>query len=200
MNTRTFHGELVPNDIARILIARYNRGNLHAQQFGSGNRVVVQIASTSQPISGGQTAITVYLERVVDGVSIQLGKQSWLGVAASLSTTAFWAWRNPWNLLSRLDDLAQDFENLQLVDGIWETIENYAQAMDATFELSERLKRMVCNYCNTANPVGESRCIACGAPLGDVQPITCKNCGYILKKGEVACPNCGTPVFRQKPV
>ncbi len=198
MNSRTYHGEITPNDIARILVARYHRGNLHAQQFGNGDKVVVQIATRNPAMSGGQTAITVNLEKSADGVSVQLGRQSWLGVAASLGTTALWTWRNPWNLISRLDDLAQDIENLQLIDDIWETIESYAKAAGASFELSERLRRMVCAYCNTPNQVGESHCIACGAPLGDVQPLTCKQCGFILKNNETVCPNCGQPVQRLK--
>lgn len=197
MNPRTFHGDLTPDDIARVLVARFNRGNLHAQQFGKGNKIVVQIATHPRPMSGGQTAVTVNLEKSADGVTIQIGKQTWLGVAASLGTTALWTWRNPWNLISRLDDLAQDIENLQLVDDIWKTVENYAHTVGASYKLSERLRRIVCAYCNTPNPVGESHCIACGAPLGDVQPDTCKKCGFILKNNETVCPNCGQPVKGQ---
>lgn len=194
MKPRTFHGVLTPDDIARVLVARFNRGNLHAQQFGNGNKVIVQIATHPRPMSGGQTAVTVNLEKSADGVTIQIGKQTWLGVAASLGTTALWTWRNPWNLISRLDDLAQDIENLQLVDDIWNTVESYAQTVGASYELSERLRRTVCDYCNTPNPIGESHCIACGAPLGDVQPVTCKECGFVLKHKETVCPNCGQTV------
>jgi len=191
MNTRIFHDDLSPSDISRALVARFNRGNLRAQQFGGGDKVIVQIATLPQPYSGGQTAISISLQKVADGLSVQIGKQSWLGVAASLGMTAFWTWRNPWNILSRLDDLAQDIENLQIVDDVWGTIEDTARALGASFELSERLRRMVCPYCNTANPTGESSCIACGAPLGDIQPRTCKNCGFVIRKGEITCPNCG---------
>lgn len=191
MDTKIFHGDLTPNDMARALVARFNRGNIRAQQFGSGEKVVVQIASPGQPASGGQTALSIYLQKVEDGVSVQLGKQSWLGVAASLGMTALWTWHNPWNILSRLDDLAQDIESMQMVDDVWDTIESTARMAGASFELSERLRRMVCEYCTSANPVGESSCIACGAPLGNVQPITCAYCGFVLKKNETICPNCG---------
>jgi DNA-directed RNA polymerase subunit RPC12/RpoP len=81
-------------------------------------------------------------------------------------------------------------ENIQISDQVWQVIENYAQMKGATFELSERLRRMKCEFCETANPVGEPRCIACGAPLGDVQPDTCPNCGYVIESGEKICPNC----------
>jgi len=119
-------------------------------------------------MSGGQTALSVSLQKVEDGVSVQLGKQSWLGVAASLGMTALWTWHNPWNILTRLDDLAQDIENIQIIEDVWETIERTARAAGASFELSERLRRLVCPYCSTANPTGESHCIACGAPLGEI--------------------------------
>jgi RNA polymerase subunit RPABC4/transcription elongation factor Spt4 len=191
MDTRIFHGDIAPDDVARALLAQFNRGNLRAQQLGSGNKVVVQIATLQRPASGGQTALTVNLERVEDGLSIQLGKQAWLGVAASLGMTALAAWKNPWNLLSRLDDLAQDIENLQLSEQIWGVIEGVARASGASFELSERLRRLVCEYCQTANPVGEASCIACGAPLGNAQPRTCSNCGFVVKTTESLCPNCG---------
>lgn len=143
-------------------------------------------------------AMTVTLKGVEDGVTVQIGKGSILGTLASLGWTTLAALRNPLNLLGRLDDLAQDIENLQTEDNIWEVVDEVMRAAGASYELSERLRRMVCSYCNTANPVGESSCVACGAPLGDVQPETCKNCGFILKPGEVICQNCGQPLVRAR--
>lgn len=194
MDTRIFHGDISPTDIARRIVANFNSGNLRAQQFGSGEKIVVQITTRERPMSGGQTALSVSMEQVKDGVAIQIGKQSWIGVAASLGQTALSAWRNPWNLLSRLDDVAQDIENLQLSDRVWEVIESAARAAGASFELSERLRRMVCEYCRTANPVGEPSCLACGAPLGMIQPVTCLNCGFVVRTNESICPNCKKPL------
>lgn len=193
MERRIFHGDLSTNNIARALVAHFNRSNLAAQQLGNSKQILVQIASRQRPISGGQTALTVHLREVDDGVAVQLGKQTWLGLAASLGVTALSVFRNPFSLIGRLDDLAQDIENLQLTEEVWDVIENVARIRGATFELSERLRRLVCNYCATANPVGEPSCIACGAPLGEVQPITCQNCGFVVKKTESICPNCGKP-------
>jgi predicted amidophosphoribosyltransferase len=53
---------------------------------------------------------------------------------------------------------------------------------------------MVCEYCLTANPVGEPSCIACGAPLGEAQPRTCLNCGFVVRMNESICPNCKQPI------
>ncbi len=191
MERRIFHGDLTPDELATGLIAQFNRGNLRAQQLGQGKQVVVQIATHPYSSTGGKTALSVILEKVEDGVAVQIGKQSWLGVAASLGVTALSALKNPLTLLGRLDDLAQDIESLQLSDEVWRTIEHIARLRGATFELSERLRRLSCPYCGTANPINESNCIACGAPLGTSQPSTCPQCGFVIKRGETTCPNCG---------
>lgn len=194
MNQRVFHGDLSPSDISRALLSHFNRANLVAQQLGSDDQVIVQITTRQRPTSGGQTALSVHLTRVDDGVTVQMGKQTWLGVAASLGVTALSLFRNPYSLLTRLDDLAQDFEYLQLTDEVWKIVENVAIMHGATFELSERLRRLNCEYCGTANPVGEPSCIACGAPLGAIQPKTCKNCGFVIRTNEQICPNCNKPL------
>jgi RNA polymerase subunit RPABC4/transcription elongation factor Spt4 len=191
MEQRIFHGDFSPQEFAQALISEFDHGNLQAHQFGSGNQIQVQIATDQLARAGGQTALTVTLRRVADGVAVEIGKQAWLGLAASLSQTAFSVLKSPWNLLERLDDVAQDIESLQLSEEVWKIIEQTAKSLGATFELSERLRRLVCAYCQTANPVGEPSCIACGAPLGQVQPRTCPTCGFVVKTGESTCPNCG---------
>jgi hypothetical protein len=194
MEPRTFHGELTPQEVAQVLLAHFNHGNLHAQSLTHGDTVVVQIATSTRPVSGGQTALSVLLKKSADGVTVQMGKQNWLGIAASLGVTALTSWRNPFRLIDRLDDLAQDIEYLQLSDQVWELIETTARAAGATYELSERLRRMTCQYCGVGNPVGEGACIACGAPLGEAQPRTCRQCGFVLRGGERRCPNCKYPL------
>lgn len=190
MDRRIFHGTLTAQEVARALVAHFNRGNFVAQQLGSGDNVVVQVTTRQRPASGGQTALSIAMQAVEDGIAIQIGKQAWLGVAASLGVTALAALRNPFSLLSRLDDLAQDIENLGLKEEVWDVVENIARLRGATFELSERLRRLVCKYCETANPVGEPNCIACGAPLGGSQPRTCPHCGFVVRPLEEICPNC----------
>lgn len=197
MQPRIFHG-LTPPQLARALIGAFNRGNLRAQQVGNKQELIVQIGTPPAPQSGGSTALTINLRQVGDGVAVQISKQAWLGVAASLGKTALKVWRNPLALIDRLDDLAQDIEHLKLSQEIWEVIEATARSAGASFELSERLRRMVCEYCYVANPVGEPSCIACGAPLGRVQPQTCLNCGFIIKNDETICPNCGANLRYKK--
>jgi len=114
MERRILHGNITPNDIAHALMAEFNRGNLHAQTIGQADKLAVQISTRMGAQSGGQTALTISIQRVEDGIMIEIGEQAWLGMAASLGQTALSAFRNPFNLLGRLDDLAQDIENIQL--------------------------------------------------------------------------------------
>lgn len=190
MDRRIFHGNIKPNDLAHALMAEFNRGNLHAQVVGSTQKMAVQIATRMGAQSGGQTAMTINIASVEDGVMVDVGQQAWFGVAASLGHTAWTAFRNPFSLLSRLDDIAQDIESIQLSERVWKVIDRTVAAIGASHSLSERLQRVTCEFCGTANPLGEGGCIACGAPLGDAHPTTCHNCGFVVSTGETTCPNC----------
>lgn len=191
MDRRIFHGNLTPTDIAEALLAEFNHGNFRAQVLGRSDKLAVQIGTRLGAPSGGQTALTVTLQKVADGIMVEMGQQAWLGVAASLGQTAVSLLRNPLNLLGRLDDLAQDIESLQLGENVWQVIARTAAAAGASHELSERLRRIACEYCGVANPIGEAACMACGAPLGEAQPDTCPHCGFAVSRQEIQCPNCG---------
>lgn len=190
MDRRIFYGNIKPNDIAHALMAEFNRGSLHAQILGNKDKMAVQIATRMGSRSGGQTAMTVGVQAVEDGVMVEVGQQAWLGVAASLGQTAFSALRNPFSLLGRLDDIAQDIESIQLCEKVWKVIDRAVANLGASHQLSERLLRIACDFCGTANPLGEGNCIACGAPLGDVHPTTCPRCGFAVRYEEESCPNC----------
>ncbi len=194
MDRRIFHGNIKPNDIAHALMAEFNRGNLRAQILGNQDKMAVQIATRAGAMSGGQTALTINIQTVEDGIMVEVGQQAWLGVAASLGQTAISALRNPFSLLGRLDDLAQDIESIQLTERTWKVIGDVVTTLKASYALSEKLARIACEYCGSANPVGEANCLACGAPLGNVHPTTCHNCGFVITLAEVVCPNCGAKI------
>jgi hypothetical protein len=194
MDRRIFHGNITPADVAQAIQAEFNQGNTQTQLLGDSNNLTVQIASSQWAHSGGKTALTVNIQQIEDGIMVQLGEQQWFGVAASLGQTAMAALINPWNLLGRLDDIAQDVSNLQLNDKVWQIVDRVVKLSGASKQLSERLSRVTCEYCGAANPVGEPTCLACGAPLGKEQPKTCSKCGYVLVHEEKFCPNCGQPV------
>ncbi len=190
MDRRIFHGNITPNDLAHALIAEFNRGNMNTQVMGDKDKIAVQIATRMGMMSGGHTALTINIQKVEDGIMMELGQQAWLGVAASLGQTALSALRNPFSLLSRLDDIAQDIENMQLSEKVWEIIDRTVATLGASHALSDRLTRITCDYCGSANPLGEGNCLACGAPLGEAHPTTCRNCGFAVSINEVICPNC----------
>ncbi len=194
MEQRIYHGNLTPKDIAEALLSYFNRGNLRTQTVGGKDELRVQIATRPGASSGGETAVTVQLKTVEDGVSVSISEQAWLGLAASMGQTVMITLMNPWNLLSRLDDLAQDVENLQIRDKVWQVIGAVAQTHRSSTQISERLQRLECLFCGTANPVGEGSCIACGAPLGNIQPHTCPACGFVVLHGEKICPSCSKPI------
>ena len=191
MERRIFHGTLSPTDIAQALLAEFNTGSMYAQVFGKSDKMAVQIGTHPGAASGGKTALTVNIQEVEDGIMVELGQQAWLGVAASLGQTAFSVFRNPFSLIGRLDDLAQDIESLQLSENVWQVIARTAASAGASHQLSDRLSRLTCEFCGTANPIGEPACIACGAPLGNAQPTCCANCGFVVLRNESTCPNCG---------
>ncbi len=194
VNRRTFHGPVSPQGMAEALIAEFGRGNLRAQQIGQGDHIEVQIASPPGPASGGPTALTVQLQAIEDGVLVQIGQQAWFGVAASLAQTGLWALKNPWTLISRLDDLAEDLASIGMADRVWSVLTQTADSAGASHEISERLRRVTCTYCSSANPVGVAACLACGAPLGPVQPTGCPNCGFVAPAEATICPQCGNPL------
>jgi len=194
MTKKIFHGNFTPDDLAALLLLHFNRGNLEVRKIGSGDQVAVQIRTKKGSQSGGQTAIGITFQTYEDGVVISTGEQQWLGIAASLGYSALTALRNPFTLLGRLDDIAQDLEYINLEEEIWKVLTANVRIKGSQYELSNRLKRIVCDYCATANPVEAPSCIACGAPMGNKQPHTCKNCGYVLTANEKFCPNCKKPV------
>ncbi len=175
-------------------MAQFSRGNLQVQEFTTGDTVIIQIASSPYAASGGSTALSIALQNVADGVAVEIGKQAWFGIAASLGVSTLAALRNPLTLLNRLDDIAQDIEYVQLTENAWGVIDKTARSLGSGYELSDRLNRYICDYCNTPNSPGEPTCLACGAPLGDIQPRTCQKCGYIVYKSEAQCINCGAVI------
>jgi Predicted amidophosphoribosyltransferases len=190
MDQRIYHGSFKNTQLAQAIIGHFNQGALQVQQIGNGDFITVQIATSPNARMGGNTALSVALQNVEDGVAVQIGQQAWLGIAANLGVSTLAAIQNPLSLLGRLGDIAQDIEGLQLSDEVWQVIDQTARAIGSGFQLSDRLRKYVCEYCQTPNPPGQSLCIACGAPLGGIQPHTCPNCGYVITTDESVCPNC----------
>lgn len=194
MEQKIYHGDITTTDLAQALLAFFNSGNLRAQALGHGNEMSVQIGTRPGASSGGETAINVQLKTVEDGIMVTVSEQAWMGLAASMGKTVIETLINPWNLLGRLDDIAQDVENLQIHEKVWQVINSVAQSHHTSTQISERLQRLECLFCGSANEVGAANCAACGAPLGNIQPRTCPACGFIVLRGEKNCPSCSKPI------
>ena len=192
MTTKIYHGKITAENLAKAIATRFNTDDLVTRYARNEDQFHLQISSRRDARSGGKTSIGLVLQQLDDGVAVKIGKQDWLGIAASLGLSALSFRFNPLNILGRLDDIAQDIENLSLDDRLWEMIDDVATTMGASQQLSERLRRLACEYCDTANPVGQPRCIACGAPLGGTQPRTCNKCGFVAAPEDIACTNCGS--------
>lgn len=190
MSTRTYHGEIRTEDVASALVARFDKGDLQVQSFGDPGKLSVQIATRRNRQAGGETCLTVTLQAVEDGVLVQMGRQNWSGVAASLGKTVLSMARNPWSILERIDDVAADLDVFQLEKQAWETIDRFAAGIRASLQVSERLRTLQCPYCDHGNPVGAGACGHCGGPLADVQPQACSHCGFVNEQGAVQCGSC----------
>ncbi|MCA9793346.1 MAG: zinc ribbon domain-containing protein [Candidatus Eremiobacteraeota bacterium] len=191
MSTRTFHGNVTTADLAQHLEATFTKNGLIARSRGDQDGTTVQISSSQGRESGGQTSLAITLQAVEDGVLVKMGEQSWLGIAASLGETALSVAKNPWSLIGRLDDLAADFDAATLEKQAWKAIEGFMRSRAASTQISDRLRRVQCPYCDFANPAGAGECSACGAPLGTEQPQSCLKCGFVNDARAVQCGQCG---------
>ena len=194
MEQKIFHGSFLPEELADCLIDHLNFDNLLIQKRINGEAVSIQIKTTNPINSGGNTSLGVIFKSIEGGVLVQLGQQTWAGIAASLGVSALATLMNPLNLLGRLDDIAQDLESLQITTKVWNALEASALSLGGSFEISSHLRRLECPYCGTNNLITEPSCFACGAPLGFKPLKTCFHCGFILTNLSKFCPNCKNPL------
>jgi hypothetical protein len=197
MTQKIYHGNITPDDLANALSGEFNRGDLRVSRSGNSEQVSLNISTPQSRQAGGNTSLAILIQKHEDGILVKMSEQEWIGLAASFGQTALSALQNPWNLLSRLDDIAADVNSLQLPEKVWAAIDRCMQQRSASHQLSERLRTTACPYCNTANAVGAASCVQCGAPLGDAQPGTCGDCGFVNVKEAKFCANCGKKLWQQ---
>ena len=121
------------------------------------------------------------------------------GIAADLARTGIRTLINPWYLLNELDNVARNVDWLTLRDSVWEAIDGYCQAVGGSLGVPAEARHVACPYCGTTNPIGAPKCSACGAPLGQYQPITCPKCGYLLVWNKRFCTRCGASIHGDVP-
>jgi hypothetical protein len=194
MDQKTYHGDIDPQELADVLVSHFDQGDLMAQKAGRPNRVVVQISSAHRHWDDPHTSLAVTIAKAEDGVTVTVGEQQMLGVAADLVKTGIAALVNPLSLVMELDDIARNVSKLNLPQEVWKVIEEYMRSVGAGLGMAPEKLLVTCHYCGVGNPVGVGQCSACGAPLADLQPITCPKCGQLLAHDQKFCTRCGTRI------
>ena len=195
MEQRTYHGNITPQELADVLTGRFNTQDMRATTSGEGEKLVVHIEAGGY--SGGRTSLSVGLAPVTDGVTVTVGDQNLLGVAADLLETGLKTLWNPVMLIGEIGDVAQNVQRLSLPKQVWETVEHYSRSVGAG--LTPELSGVTCPYCAVLSPLGTGQCPACGAPLGEAQPVACPRCGRLLPPNLKFCTRCGTPLAPDTP-
>jgi len=192
MEQRTYRGDIDPEGLADALVARFNHGDLMAQEVrGQEGHLMVQIATRDWGWGAARSALSIGIAPVEGGVRVTLGQQQWLDAVASLAVTGLGMLVNPLFLLQRIDDIARDVGKLTLPDRVWDAVEHYVDSVGAKLGMSEKQLMVTCPYCGVGNPIGVGRCSACGGSLADVQPVACPDCGFISQKDASFCSRCG---------
>jgi ribosomal protein L40E len=194
MEQRIYRGEISPQALADALVLQFNWGDLMAQRVGTGDQVLVQIATRNWGWGGPQSALTLGISRVEGGIQVTLGQQRWLGAVADLAQTGLMALVNPLSLLTRIDDIARSISGLTLPQQVWETVEHFCESVGARPAAMVEEETIVCAYCGVGNPLNATKCSACGASLADARPVTCLRCGKRSAAGARFCSFCGAPL------
>jgi len=195
MDQKTYHGDINPQELADVLVNRFDRSDLMARRTGGPDRVVVQISTRPHFLHDEpHTSLAVTIVRAEDGVTVTVGEQQMLGVAADLVKTGIAALINPLSLIGGLDDVARDVSKLNLPQQVWKVVEEYMRSVGAGLGMAPEKMLVTCRYCGVGNPVGQGQCSACGAPLADVQPVTCPKCGQLLAHDQKFCTRCGARI------
>jgi len=198
-DTRTYWGKISAQGLAQALVAHFQTPTTRAQMTGDPTRILVQIGNRPVEPSDPATALTVGIVQDEDSITVTMGQQKWIGIAADLARTGIMALINPWYLLGELDNVARNVDWLALRNQVWEVIDQYCHSVGGSLGIPPELKQVVCPYCGVGNPVGQPKCAACGAPLGDYQPVTCPKCGYLLPWNKRFCTRCGASLTGDKP-
>ncbi len=192
MERRTYRGKIEPEGLADALVVQFNHRDLKAQRVGRGDHVLVQIATRDWGWGGPQSALTVGIARIEGGIEVSLGQERWLGAVADLAQTGLMALVNPISLIGRMDDIARSVSGLTLPQRVWEAVEHYCESVGASLGLTADETVVSCPYCGVGNPIGAPKCSACGAPLGEAQPVSCPRCGRLTNREARFCTRCGT--------
>jgi ribosomal protein L40E len=189
---RLYHGDISADDIARVLVMRFDQKETRAEWMrAEGKRTVVQVQSRKIERGDPNIEVTVHITPTPTGVTVSVSEPHILGVAADLAKTGLKGWRNPLRLLDELDDVARNVRWLGLRKEIWKAVDEYSRNRGSGLGAAAAFQNVICDYCGTPNDLGAHTCQACNAPLAEAQPVVCARCGFLNAPEASLCVNCG---------
>jgi len=189
MAQRMFHGTINAATLADQLAARFNdRQNRTSVNQGSGT-ALIQIGSKHG------TPVTVHIADIAGGVLVTMSRdRDWLDRSADIGEMIERAAAsNPISLLAMIPDVVGELQKENIAPAIWDAInEICALSRSLAGEKNAPANPKVCEYCLTANPPENERCLACGAALPVDLPRLCPKCGRGHTSDALFCQACGT--------
>jgi hypothetical protein len=183
-----FNGTIRANALADQLAARFNDRQRRVSIEHQSESAVVQIGSKHG------TPITLHIADIAEGVLVTMSRdRNWLDKAGDAGEMIERAATNPISLLALMPDLIGELSQENLPPKIWDAVNDLCALSRALAgEKNAPQNPALCAHCQTPNPAGEERCVACGAPLKIELPRVCPKCGRAHTADALFCQACGT--------
>lgn len=218
MEQRVYQGNSNPNALAQHLLDIWDQGDTVAQTLEGDEGIIVQVGQRSGGLFSDepQSALTLALEPISDGLRVTLGEQQWYrdggGQIMVGGLIGFFPFFFTWPLGGGRDEPLDP----QLANQVWESVEHYVQQysaaigptrlpqqldapMGTTTRLPQqpvaatgattRLAGIHCPSCGTENVSEAERCHECGTYL---QARACPQCGVSNPATANFCMRCGS--------
>jgi predicted RNA-binding Zn-ribbon protein involved in translation (DUF1610 family) len=227
MEQRTYQGTIDLDGLAQYLLDTWDQGDTVAQALEGDEGLIVQVGQRSGGFFSDepQTALTLALEPVSDGLRVTLGEQQWYrdggGQIMVGGLIGFFPFFFTWPLGGGRDEPVDPV----LTSQVWESVDRYVQpagaATGATKQLPQqpgaatgattrlpqqpgattgattRLADIACPSCGTANVREAERCRECGTYL---QARACPQCGVANPATANFCMRCGSTLSSTRSV
>ncbi len=186
---RMFHGSITAAALADQLAARFSDRQHHTVCEHGPGTALIQIGSKHG------TPVTLNVADTAGGILVTMSRdRDWLDrVADAGEIIERAAAGNPLSLLAMIPDAIGELKKENIAPQIWNAVnEICALSRALAGEEDAPGNPIVCPYCQTANPPGSGRCVACGGALPVDLPRVCPKCGRGHTSDALFCQACGT--------
>ena len=141
MEQRLYQGAIDPNALVQYLLDTWDQGDTVAQALEGDEGTIVQVGQRSRSFFSDkpQSALTVALEPVSDGLRVTLGEQQWYrdggGQIMVGGLIGFFPFFFTWPLGGGRDEPVDP----QMTSQMWESVERYVQQYGAVSGVTRRL-------------------------------------------------------------